>query len=217
MSRSGLRNRVDPWGDLRVHTGRGTLTGNRGCLIRTPGVIGSHQQISTWISCLLEFKGWHHPVSETNTWTPLFFLDEAVALAAGHRPCATCRRPAFRSYCLAVARSLGSDVPIRATEIDRRLKTERYVDVGNGSSARGFTRWADRRLWTMAWDELPVGAVVVMDGQPVLVQEECVRSFSFDGWGLPLPRPRNGEATVLTPPTSVAALSHGYTLFNTDS
>lgn len=213
MTNSGLRNHVDPWGDLRVDASRGTLTGNRGCLIRTPGIIGSHQQISTWISCLLEFKGRHHPVADANTWTPLFFLDEAVALAAGHRPCATCRRPAFRSYCLAVAKSMGSDVPLRATEIDRRLKKERYVSAGNGSSARGFTRWETRRLWKAGWEQLPVGSVVVFNGLPVLVQEECVRSFSFTGWGKPIPRPRVGEASVLTPPTSLAALSHGYSLF----
>ena len=85
------RNRVDPWGDLHAVSARGLFTGNRGCIVDEHEQVVRHHRSSTlWITCLTEFRDWRVPLARPNRWTPIFFLDDAVALAAGHRPCATC-------------------------------------------------------------------------------------------------------------------------------
>ena len=87
------RNRVDPWGDLHAVSARGLFTGNRGCIVdEREQVVRHHRSSTLWITCLTEFRDWRVPLARPNRWTPIFFLDDAVALAAGHRPCATCRR-----------------------------------------------------------------------------------------------------------------------------
>ena len=197
------RNRVDPWGDLHAAPARGMFTGNRGCLVDDTGAIVRHHRSTTlWITCVTEFRGWRHPLDAPHVWTPIFFLDEAVALAAGHRPCAFCRRDDYHRYRDAVA---GRGPPLLAAELDRRLAGERL------RRGRGFSRAADRLLWTSADDEVPDGAVVLDAARrPCLVAGATVRPFSFAGWGAPSPRPRTEVLTVLTPPTSVAALAAGY-------
>ena len=93
------RNRVDPWGDLHADPARGLFTGNRGALVDDDRRIVRHHTSSTlWITCVLRFKDWRHPLDQPHVWTPLFFLDDAVALAAGHRPSATCRRADYVAY-----------------------------------------------------------------------------------------------------------------------
>ena len=86
------RNRIDPWSDLHAASGRGLFTGNRGCLVDDDGNVVRHHHSPLWITCVTEFRGWRHPLAAPHRWTPIFFLDDAVALAAGHRPCAFCRR-----------------------------------------------------------------------------------------------------------------------------
>ena len=198
------RNRVDPWGDLHAVNGRGLFTGNRGCLVDRNGAVVRHHTSPSWIICLTEFRGRRRPLAAAVGWTPLFFLDDAVALAAGHRPCGLCRRSSYRSYRDAVTRATGSSSPLPATELTRRLGAERLVP------GRGLARAADRRLWASEIGALPAGAVVVDRGHPHLVLGDRLLPFTFDGWGPPSERPRRGEARVLTPPTSVAALGHGY-------
>jgi hypothetical protein len=199
------RNRVDPWGDLHAGPERGLFTGNRGCLVDDTGAIIRHHIGSLWITCLTSFRGRRQPLDEPRRWTPLFFLDDAVALAAGHRPCATCRRDAYRSYRDAVTRALEHDEPLRADELNRRLSTER---LRRGS---GFDRARDRALWNAPFEVLPDGAVVVGDaGDARLVLADRMFTFAHAGWTSPRPRPTRGEARVLTPPTSVAALRHGF-------
>jgi hypothetical protein len=93
------RNRVDPWGDLHAVSARGLFTGNRGCIVdEREQVVRHHRSSTLWITCLIEFRDWRVPLARPNRWTPIFFLDDAVALAAGHRPCATCRRDLYRTY-----------------------------------------------------------------------------------------------------------------------
>jgi hypothetical protein len=138
-------------------------------------------------------------------WTPLFFLDDAVALAAGHRPCAQCRRDAYRDYRDAVSASIGASAPLRSTELDARLNAERL------RRGRGLGRATDRITWTAPYEELPDGAVVVDGaGTAQLVRSDQLRPFTFAGWGPPSTRPPSGLATVLTPPTSCAALRFGF-------
>jgi hypothetical protein len=199
------RNRVDPWGDLHAVAERGMFTGNRGCVVDDAENVVRHHGSSLWIICLTEFRGWRVALARPRRWTPLFFLDEAVGLAAGHRPCATCRRADYHSYRDAVSRSLGRAEPMRAFELDDRLKTERH------RRGRGLVRAPDRIVWTSPLDELPDGTVIVgTDRTPRLVLHDVLLRFTFAGWADPIVRPRHATASVLTPPTSVAALTHGY-------
>ncbi len=199
------RNRVDPWGDLQAITARGLFTGNRGCLVDDAGQLVRHHNGSLWIACQTEFQGWKHPLAAPHTWTPLFFLDDAVALAAGHRPCALCRRAPYNAYRDAV--SLALDRPVLAAEINRRLSAERL------RRGRGLNRAADRITSTHELSALPTGTVVIdpMTGQPHLVTEHHLQPFAFDGWRPGIERPPDLTVQVLTPATSVAALSNGFT------
>jgi hypothetical protein len=199
-----LQNRVDPWGDLHAVSARGTLTGNRGCLVNDEGELVRHHQSRAWITCRLEFRDSKHPLTRPHTWTPLFFLDEAVALAAGHRPCAFCRRTDFNSYRRAIAAVEGLARPPTAREIDQRLVSERLAP------GRGLSRAGDRKTWRAKLASLPVGTVVADgDGSPLLIAEDGPQSFGFGGWKLLSPV-SNGEVEVITPPTSVSALRGGF-------
>jgi hypothetical protein len=199
------RNRVDPFGDLHAVPQRMMFTGNRGCLVDDSRTLTRHHNGSLWIICVTEFRGWRHPLDLPHRWTPLFFLDDAVALAAGHRPCAFCRPDAYRSYRDALTVALDRDRPIRATEINSRLNAERL------RRGRGLSRGSDRRLWSTASIDLPDGTIVVGEtGEARLVLGECTWAFSFDGWQAPQPRINGTTVTIITPPTSVAALRHGF-------
>lgn len=200
------RNRVDPWGDLHAVAGRGLFTGNRGCLVDESGAVARHHRGSLWITCLTTYRDWRHPLAAPGIWTPLFFLDDAAALAAGHRPCGLCRRDDYRSYRDAVTIATGSTRPVTAVELNRRLAAERL------RRGRGLDRWRDRRLWTAPVDSLPVGTVIVDDERmPRLLLTDHTMRFSFDGWVEPRPRPAGGDVAVLTPPTSVTAMLNGFT------
>jgi hypothetical protein len=198
------RNRVDPWGDLHAVPERGLLTGNRGCLVDDRGEVVRHHRGRLWITCLIEYRGWRQPLDRPGRWTPIFFLDEAVALAAGHRPCALCRREAYLRYRNAIAAALESESLSAADDLNRRLAAQRL------RPGRGLDRATDRILWRLEIGRLPSGAVIVIDGTATLLLDDRVLDFAFTGWGHPRLRPRNGEVPVLTPPTSVAALANGY-------
>ena len=199
------RNRVDPWGDLHAVAARGLFTGNRGCVVDDHGHVVRHHGSQLWITCVTRFRDWRFPLARPRRWTPLFFLDEAVALAAGHRPCATCRRAHYTAYRDAVTRGIAAPAPLLGSQLNYRLHAERH------RRGRGLDRAADRIVWSAPFGELPDGTVVVAaDRSCRLVIGGRLLRFSFDGWGDAIPRPVVGDAAVLTPPTSVAALSHGY-------
>jgi hypothetical protein len=191
-------NRVDPFGDPHAVAARGMFTGNRGCLVDAAERVVRHHRGPLWITCVTEFRGRRVGLARPGRWTPLFFLDDAVALAAGHRPCGECRYLAYRSYRDAVSAARGE--PVRAGDLNRLLAAERLV------RGRGLTRAPDRRPWTAIAP--PDGAVVLHDGPRLLLGDRLL-AFSFDGWHDPIPRP-DGDLKVLTPPTSVAALAHGF-------
>jgi hypothetical protein len=198
-------NRVDPWGDLYAVPDRGLFTGNRGCLVDDDRTIVRHHRGSLWIACRTEFRGWRHPLDAPRRWTPLFFLDDAVALAAGHRPCALCRRDDYLAYRSAVTTGAELAAPVSAVELNRRLGRER---LRRGS---GLRRADDRILWEAPLEELPAGTVVIGPRRaPHLVTAAGLRPFGFGGWGR-AGGPSTGAVEVLTPPTSVLALSHGFT------
>jgi len=200
------RNRVDPWGDLHGVESRGLFTGNRGCLVDDDGRLVRHHKGSLWIVCRTEYRDWQHPLDAPRTWTPLFFLDDAVALAAGHRPCGLCRRADYVAYRDGVAVAIGDGRTVSAQDLNRKLAGERH------HHGRGMTRAQDRILWTEYIDALPHGTVVLdpETGGPLLITQNHLQPFTFDGWGPPTERPNGITLEVLTPPTSVAALTRGF-------
>lgn len=182
------------------------FTGNRGCLLNDHGELVRHHNGNLWISCQTEFRGWQHPLDQPRTWTPLFFLDEAVALAAGHRPCATCRRADYNAYRDAVTCAVGAPGPVKADELNRRLSQERH------QRGRGLDRAVDKILWPSDIAALPAGCVIWDSPRKasMLLRSDCLQPFDFTGWGESIERPSSGEVQVMTPMTSVAALSFGY-------
>ena len=203
MTGGPRRNRVDPFGDLYAVRQRGAFTGNRGCLVDDRGELVRHHRGNLWITCRTVFRGRRVGLARPGRWTPVFFLDDAVALAAGHRPCGECRHVDYLAYRDAVADGLGHDV--RAAELNGRLAAERF---DGARRHREVSRAAERRLWSADADSLPDGAVVLLD-RPRLVRGPGLWAFDFGGWHDPVARP-NDAVTVLTPPTSVLALTHGF-------
>jgi hypothetical protein len=186
-----LQNRVTPLGELIAAPARGLVYGNRGCLHDARGRIRRHHAGRRWISCRLRFRGWHRsPLLQPGRFTELFFLDEATAFAAGHRPCALCRRADY-DRALAALGSAGADA------LDERLHAER------------LTGPRERRLHPAAFGRLPDGAFVALDGDLWLVRGEVLRRWTPGGYGDARPRP-GGTARLLTPPALVTLLAGGW-------
>jgi hypothetical protein len=199
------RNRVSPFGDLHAVDDRGLFTGNRGCLVDGDEAVVRHHRSALWITCLLRYRDWRVPLARPERWTPIFFLDDAVSLAAGHRPCGLCRRGHYLAYRDGATRAAGATRPLRAHELDRRLAGERL------RRGRGIDRATDRRIWEAEIGDLPVGSVVVDDaGRARVLLHDRMLAFTFAGWVDPVSRPGGGIVRVLTPPTSVGALAHGF-------
>ena len=196
-SRTPKQNRVTPTGDIVAIPLRGAWTGNRGILHEGTDVVRFHRG-ALWIICALRYKDWQLPQWESGHFTVLFFHDEAVALAAGHRPCALCRRHAYNTYREAWATTRDVAVP-SAHEIDRQLHRERIF--------RGTHR---RRLHTSSWPELPAGTFVLLSGRPMLVLDDSVVPWTMHGYANARPRPQAGTVDVITPPSTVAAMRGGY-------
>ncbi|HEY2311864.1 MAG TPA: hypothetical protein VGH46_12220 [Gaiellaceae bacterium] len=188
-----FQNRVTPLGELVATPERGLVYGNRGRLHDGDGRIRRQWQLRRWISCRLEFRGRYRvggPMAP-GRYTGLFFLDEATALAAGHRPCAECRNADYKSF-LALTGAPGVDA------LDLRLEAERL-----GEHAAG------RRLHERHFEKLPDGAFVLLDDAPYLVLEDGLFRWSAGGYTERRARPR-GRAVVITPPTTLAVLDAGW-------
>ena len=191
------RNRVTPHGDLVAVPLRGAFTGNRGILHDGRQIMRFHAHDS-WVTCSLEYKGLRREQWVPHRMTWLFFHDEAVSFAAGHRPCALCRRNDYDHYRAAWADALGAPAP-SAKEINRVLHGERIV--------RGTHR---RRLHEARARDLPDGVFVELDGAPHVLTGDAAVAWTVEGYGDPRARPRSGPLTVITPPSTVAALRAGY-------
>jgi hypothetical protein len=192
-------NRVTPLGDVVAIPLRGAYTGNRGRLHPETGehdIVRFHAHDS-WVTCSLQFHDrWNEQwLPHKLTW--LYFYDEAVSFAAGHRPCAECRYRNYKAYQAAWGEATG-DGPPSAKEMNRTLHRERLV--------RGTHR---RRFHEALAPELPDGVFVVLDEKPfVLVGEEAIQ-WTREGYDRRIKRP-SGEVTVITPPSTVAAIEAGY-------
>lgn len=191
------RNRVTPLGDIEAFPLRGAWTGNRGILHHGREIVRFHTS-DLWIVCALEFRGRWREQWQPGHYTFLFFHDEAVAFAAGHRPCAECRRESYEAYRAAWAEGLGVSSP-SAKQINRQLHGERIF--------RGSHR---RRIHALLWASLPDGAFVLLDETPAIVLGNRLREWTAEGYGARRARPRRGSASVITPPSTVAVLRAGY-------
>jgi hypothetical protein len=192
------RNRVTPMGEIEAVPLRGAWTGNRGILHSGRQIVRFHAS-DLWITCALEFRGRYHP----DQWLPhhytfLYFHDEAVSFAAGHRPCAECRHADYRAYQRAWAEGLGVPLP-SAKEMNQRLHGERIV--------RGTRR---RRMHPMPWADLPDGTFTIVGDVPRVVIGDRLVQWTNAGYGARSPRPMVGTAQVITPPSTLAALRAGY-------
>jgi hypothetical protein len=193
-------NKVTPTGDVVAIDQSGAWMGNRGALTRG-GEPVRPWQVRRWITCRLEFRGWRAPEYGTDgRYTPLFFLDEAVALAAGHRPCAECRHDDFvrwrDAWGSAVAPWTGVD------DADRRMHADRL----DGRVQRTHRR---------SWRELPAGTFVRLDdGRPARVDPDRLSPWVAGpaGYEAPVARPATDDASVLTPSSTVDVLLAGYHL-----
>jgi hypothetical protein len=176
------------------------LMGNRGCLHGPDRRLGiARWRSKLWICCTLVWKDWRRDPMPPGRWTALFFLDEATALAAGHRPCAYCRRKDFLAYAGAWQRAENLPVRPRAAEMDARLHAERVVS----RTRRQVTRPAAVR-------SLPDGVFIRYRETTGLLVAGRLLPWSFAGYGAAVPVPPSATIELLTPPASVAALTAGY-------
>jgi hypothetical protein len=192
-----LRNRVTPLGELIADPARGLVYGNRGCLHDASGRIRRGHATRRWIACRLEFRGWQRgPLLQPGKFTELFFLDEATAMAAGHRACALCRREDYNRLG-AIWRDLHPG-QTGADAIDSQLHGERLAADGR-----------QRRFHDVAFDDLPDGAFVLHDDRPWLVLGDVLLRWTAAGYDRRVRRP-GGQALAITPPSLVAVLAAGW-------
>ena len=188
-----LQNRVTPLGEVVTDPARGLVYGNRGCLHDADGSIRRRYNGRRWIACLLRFRGWHrHPLVQPGRFTELFFLDEATAFAAGHRPCALCRRDDYNRF-LEIWRDT-HEGQIGADAIDAQLHVERVADDRS------------QRHHRAPLDALPDGAFVLHEGAPHLVQADSLLRWSAAGYVERNSRPPGVTTRLLTPPSLLGVL-----------
>ncbi|WP_061020682.1 hypothetical protein [Bradyrhizobium sp. CCH5-F6] len=193
-----LQNRVTPAGDIIATPHRGLFTGNRG-IIHDPAtrtLLKKRWSSPAWITCLCEFRGWRRPVMARRSWTELFFLDEATAFAAGHRPCFFCRRDDAKRFRAAWEAGNGAS-GISAKAIDAVLHRER-LDRGR------------KRLHPlpMPLADLPDGAMVQQGEESFLVVQGKALLWSPAGYASVERQP--DDTKLLTPPSTLRALNAGY-------
>lgn len=191
------QNRVLPTGEIIATPTRGTFLGNRGVL--HDDTARKHGQLThrrwrhkAWVCCVLDFKNRRRTQMSPNRYTELFFFDEAVALAAGHRPCGECRRADYTAF-LTAAGHAG-----RVTGFDNRLHVARAIP-------RSYTQ---RRHRADA-KTLPDGTFILTDAGPALFWQDRQHPFASDGYAAPKHK-SNGTVTVITPEPTLIALREGY-------
>lgn len=199
-----LQNRVTPYGTIEADPARGDFMGNRGILHGETRELGRRRWAhDNWIICLTAFRGRRRTVMSPRRYTELFFLDEAVALAAGHRPCYECRRQDYHAWRDAWTRAFELDAPPRAKAMDRTLHRDRIDRAVRG-----------QRRWRAELADLPDGAFVMHDGGAHLVLGDRLLPWTHGGYAAPVARPGTGagaeEVEVLTPQHTVAVLRAGF-------
>jgi hypothetical protein len=192
-----LQNRVTPTGDIIATPHRGMFTGNRG-IIHDPATktLTRRWASQAWLTCLCEFRGWRRKVMGGRSWTELFFLDEATALAAGHRPCFFCRRDDANRFRAAWQEGNGTRA-VLARDLDAVLHRERLVG-------------GEKRLHalTVPLKKLPDGAMVQDGNESYLIAKG--RALAWSPAGYRDMQNALQDAMLLTPPSTLRALAAGY-------
>jgi hypothetical protein len=190
-----LQNRVSPFGELVASHARGTLMGNRGGRLHNDKRRLTRRRWTSrqWICCKLDFNNRHRKVWGRG-YTELFFLDEVTAFAAGHRPCFECRRKEAERFATLFS---GKKQRASAAAMDRALHAERLVAKG-------------KRAHTLTLDSLPDGAMIALGVEAFAVRGKRLLRWTPAGYKGSIPRPRRGEADVLTPPSILVVLKRGY-------
>jgi hypothetical protein len=193
-----LQNRVTPKGEIVATAHRGLFTGNRG-IIHDPAtkmLLKKRWSSPAWITCVCEFRGLRRKVMGGRSWTELFFLDEATALAAGHRPCFFCRRDDAKRFRAAWEKGNGV-ADIRAREMDTVLHGER-LESGK------------KRLHPLPMPvrQLPYGAMVQQGEESFLIHQGRALQWSMAGYQKA--EAALDDAMLLTPPSTLRALDAGY-------
>jgi hypothetical protein len=191
------QNRVLPTGEILRHPVRGSLMGNRGILhddtAHSHGTLTHRRwQHKAWVCCVLSFKNRRRPLMAPHRYTELFFHDEAVALAAGHRPCAQCRHADHKAY-LAAAGHTGA-----TSAFDQHLH-----------AARAIPRQYAQNRTLMAVADLPDATFVLQNNRPLMLLADMALPFTPEGYGAPIKRPQS-TLPVLTPAPSILALRGGF-------
>ena len=197
-----LQNRVSPFGSIERHPARGLMMGNRGGRMHdaaTRTLTTRRWASKRWIVCVTAFRGRQRRVMSPDSYTELFFLDEATALAAGHRPCFQCRNRDAKAYAAAFPGG-----PMRADDMDMRLHGERCISGGPQAAITGNEA-----------ETMPAGAMFALGHTCFAVGQDGLLQWSFDGYRrLEDAGHKNvytsGTLTLLTPPSTVAALRAGY-------
>jgi len=198
-----LQNRVDPYGNLHAVEARGAWMGNRGILHDEQKRIVAPWRLKRWITCTLSFRGRKRQVFAPHRYSELFFLDEATSFAAGHRPCAECRRGRYNEFRAAwieahadrtAAQMVGADA------IDGTLHAQRAIRGGG------------KKTWQARATRLPPGTFIDSLGRPHLIWGGRLWPWTFDGYEHPVPlTTMSAEVTVLTPQSIVRVFESGFT------
>ena len=203
-----LQNRMMPDGEIVALSDRGLFMGNRGILHDSDKhLLSARWRHPHWIVCVLAFKGWHREVMQPNNYTELFFMDEATALAAGHRPCALCRRAAYLAFQAALKRALRRAERLSAHALDDMLHAAR-IETGTRRQQR----------FDACLDDLPDGTMVVLADETSgslakstwLVFEQHLLRWQPGQYDQVVRRPDGIDVQVLTPRPTVLALQQGY-------
>jgi hypothetical protein len=196
-----LQNRVDPFGTIFRTPARGTFMGNRGGAIHNSDreIVRAFKS-RRWITCVLEFRGRHRTVMSQGRYTELFFLDEAVAFAAGHRPCAECRRERFNAFKRAWQSHKGANrnAWVGADEIDAELHRNRIDGLRN------------KVTFEEALDALPNYCFIQIEGQPYLVLDDALLLWTPERYTTKIGKPHGLTVSVLTPRPIVECFRQGY-------
>jgi len=195
-------NRVDPFGQFYAVKARGAWMGNRGILHNEAGQIVVQWRLKRWITCSLDFKGRRRQILTPHRYSELFFLDEATAFSAGHRPCAECRRERYKEFCLAWSAAnpdLSKGNVLGADDIDRQLHRERAVRGGGKQSYQSNLA------------ALPSGTFIDRSGVAHLLWNGNLHQWTVDGYGLPISNSAPSEKVrVITPASIVSTFKDGF-------
>lgn len=197
-----LQNRVDPWGKLNAVSARGAWLGNRGILHNDQKQIVVPWRHKAWVTCKLDFQGIKRDIFSPGSYSELFFLDEATALSAGHRPCGECRRERYNEFKTAwcKANSAAASSPsVPVAQIDKQLHAERAIRGGGKATLES------------AFGNIPEGTLIDLDGAAYLLWNGLLRQWTANGYHSTALKPLPADPVkVLTPQSIVRMYQQGF-------